>query len=111
MLFSDFMLVSFAITYFYFCFLIEVEFLTYLRLCKPLNEIDFIIVIVEKIKPVNLGLYLQPLLLIKMFMIFLCLLLSLTSAYIGNSSLLVVIYYSSTNYIKIFSYKIRTLDY
>jgi len=54
MLISDFMLPSFVILNFYFCFLVEVGFLTYLRLCKPPKKANFIIVILEKIKPVNL---------------------------------------------------------
>jgi len=42
-------------SYFYFCFLVEVEFLTYLRFYKPPNKVDFIIIILEKIKTVNLS--------------------------------------------------------
>jgi hypothetical protein len=41
--------ISFVITDFYFCFLVKVEFLTYLKLCKLPIEIDFIIVILEKL--------------------------------------------------------------
>lgn len=34
-LFFDFILLSFVITSFLFCFLVEVRFLAYLNLCKP----------------------------------------------------------------------------
>ena len=53
MLFLDFILLSFVISYFYFCFLVKVEFLTYLS-ANLLRRVDFIIVILEKIKPANL---------------------------------------------------------
>ena len=40
---------------FLFCFLIEVEFLAYLRLCKPSKNKDWRIVILEKNKTCELG--------------------------------------------------------
>ena len=44
----DFMLFSFKILDFCFCFLLEIEFLVYLRLCKPFNNTNFIIIISEE---------------------------------------------------------------
>jgi hypothetical protein len=38
MLFLDFMIFSFVFSNFYFCFLVEVGFLSYLKLCKPIKE-------------------------------------------------------------------------
>jgi hypothetical protein len=49
LLFSDFMLLSFVISYCLFYFLGEVGFLVYLRICKSLKEEDLMIAILEKI--------------------------------------------------------------
>jgi hypothetical protein len=52
------MLLSFVILCFCFCFcfLVEVGFLAYLRLCKSLSEVDFLIIIFRENKLVSLGL-------------------------------------------------------
>jgi hypothetical protein len=48
MLFLDFILLSFVITSFLFCFLVEVRFLAYLNLCKPLKKANLIIIILRE---------------------------------------------------------------
>jgi hypothetical protein len=46
---SGFHVLSFVILDFCFCFLIEVGFLAYLKLYKPFKEVNFIIIILERI--------------------------------------------------------------
>jgi cytochrome c oxidase subunit IV len=53
MLFFNFMLLSFVILFY---FLVKIEFLFYLKLCKPLKKVGLIIIIFRKIKLVNLRL-------------------------------------------------------
>jgi hypothetical protein len=65
------MLLSFVILCFCFCFLVEVGFQAYLRLCKSLSEVDFIIIIFRETKLVSLGLTLAALFAyLKYFMFF-----------------------------------------
>jgi hypothetical protein len=66
----NFMVVSLLFLNFYFYFLIEIGFMIYLRLWKPFNETDFIIIILEIINLWIWGSYLQPLSFIKNYMFF-----------------------------------------
>jgi len=65
-----------------FCFLLEVGFLAYLRFCKPPKETNSIIIILERINLWIWDLHLQPLSLIKVYVLYL--LLSLAFACISQ---------------------------
>ena len=63
MLFLDFML-FFVISYFYFSFLVKIEFLVYLRFCKLFKKTNVSIVIIKRKKTCAVS-YLKLILLIK----------------------------------------------
>ena len=78
----DFLLYFVSFHVFIFVFLIEIEFLTYLRFCESPKKVYFIIIILEKINLWIWSLYFQSLSLIKFLCSLSLLLLSLTYTYI-----------------------------
>lgn len=80
------MVVSMVFLNFYFYFLVEVRFMTYLRLYNFFKKIDFINIIFRENKPINLR-FISVIFFYSLNIYILCLLLSLSSACIKFFSL------------------------
>jgi hypothetical protein len=77
-LFSNFMVVSVVFLNFYFCFLVKVRFLAYLRLYNFFKEVDFINIIFRENRPINLR-FIFVVFFYSLNIYIMCLLLSLSS--------------------------------